>query len=264
MFERAKERYKNSEFKILIAKLVDLYTFCKTKNKIMYTDFLQETERGIIEKVLQEEHITNYMFWGGRQNADREILIVYPEKFSKDMVQKNFHKMINLIRITLPNYIKYEHREFLSGMMKLGIKREKFGDILITEDGADIITLCEMADYLAKGLQALTRFKKAEITILDIESLRNQETEFKTFYIIVSSLRLDNFVSELAKCSRTKAETFITGGSVLINGIHVFKNAQKISLTDKITIRGKGKFIFDGIERETHSGKYLVKMRKYQ
>ena len=39
MFEKAKEKYKNTEYKMLIAKVIDKYNFCKDKNKIMYTDF---------------------------------------------------------------------------------------------------------------------------------------------------------------------------------------------------------------------------------
>ena len=47
------------------------------------------------------------------------------------MIEKNYGKILEVIRIKLPNNIKYEHREFLSGIMKLGIKREKIGDIII-------------------------------------------------------------------------------------------------------------------------------------
>ena len=39
---------------------------------------------------------------------------------------------------------------------------------------------------------------------------------------------------------------------------------NSININDIITIRGKGKFIFDGIEKETRSGRYLLNMRKYK
>ena len=35
-------------------------------------------------------------------------------------------------------------------------------------------------------------------------------------------------------------------------------------INDIITIRGKGKFIYDGIEKETRSGRYLINLRKYK
>lgn len=55
MFEKAREKYKDGEFKILVAKMIDKYEFCKTKNKITFTDFLNISEISIIEKILKEE-----------------------------------------------------------------------------------------------------------------------------------------------------------------------------------------------------------------
>lgn len=264
MFENARERYKNSEHKLLIAKVIDKYEFSKTKNKITYTDFLNISEISVVKKVLKEENISDFIIYGGKQETDRSLLIFFPEKFSKEMIEKNYEKIFEVIRIKLPNNIKYEHREFLSGIMKLGIKREKFGDILVTDFGADIIALAEISKVLQNDLKTLTRFRKSEITVENINDLSFIETEFETLNIIVSSIRLDNFVSELAKCSRTNASDIISEGRVFVNSINEFKDSKKINIGDLITIRGKGKFIFDGIEKETKSGRYLLNMRKYK
>ena len=264
MFESAREKYKNSEYKLLIAKVIDKYEFSKTKNKITYTDFLNISEISIIKRILKEEKVSNFIIYGGKDETDRSILIFYPEKFSNEMVEKNYEKIFNVIRIKLPNNIKYEHREFLSGIMKLGIKREKFGDILVTDFGADIISLAEVAKVLENDLKTLTRFKKSEITIENIKDLTYIENEFENLNIIVSSIRLDNFVAELANCSRTNASEIISEGRVFINSIIEFKDSKKINIGDLITVRGKGKFIFDGIEKETKSGRYLLNMRKYK
>lgn len=250
--------------KLLIAKIKDKYEFSKTRNKITYTDFLNISELNIAKSFLLENKITNYIFYGGKVEADRKILIFYPEKFSVDIVEKNFEKILKVIEIKLPNDLKYEHREFLSGIMKLGIKREKFGDILVTEYGADIISLLEVTNYLVLGLKDLTRFKKSEIKIKNINELKNIELEFENINIIVSSIRLDNFVAELARCSRSKAEELIEEGRVFINSINEFKSSKKINKGDIITIRGKGKFIFDDIEKETKRGKFLINFRKYK
>lgn len=264
MFEKAREKYKDGEFKILVAKMIDKYKFCKTKNKITFTDFLNISEIAVIEKILKEEKIDNYIFFGGKENADRNILIFFPEKFSMEMIEKNFDKILNIIRIKLPNNINYEHREILSGIMKLGIKREKFGDIIVYENGADIICLSEVSNYLLNGLSNLTRFKKSIISICNIKELKDSKVEFEHIGIIVSSIRLDNFVCEISNCSRGKAEEIIKQGRIFINSINELKASKKININDIITIRGKGKYIFDGIERNTKSGKYLLNLRKYK
>lgn len=264
MFELSREKYKNSQYKLLIAKIIDKYEFSKTKNKITYTDFLNISEISVVKNVLKEEQIKNYIIYGGKEETDRSLVIFYPEKFSKEMVEKNFEKIFQVIRINLPNNIKYEHREFLSGIMKLGIVREKFGDIIVTDFGADIIVLSEISKILSNDLKTLTRFRKAEITIENINELSLIETEFEDVNIIVSSIRLDNFVAELVNCSRNNSEEIINEGKVFINSINEFKPSKKININDIITIRGKGKFIFDGIEKETRSGRYLLNMRKYK
>lgn len=264
MFEKAREKYKDTEYKMLVAKLIDKYEFCKTRNKIAYTDFLHISERSIVEKILKEENIYNYVFFGGKEDADRSALIFYPDKITENMLEKNYESIFDIIRITLPSNVEYEHREFLSGIMKLGIKREKFGDIVVTDFGADIICFSDISKILVEDLKQLTRFRKAELEILSIKELTIVEPEFEDINIIVSSLRLDSFVSELSNSSRTKASEIINEGRVFINSINEFKDSKKIEINDIITIRGKGKFIFDGIEKETKSGRLLANIRKYK
>ena len=264
MFEKATEKYKNTEFKMLIAKLIDKYEFCKTRNKITYTDFLAKSEVYILKKILDEEKINNYIFWGGKEEADRCILIFFPEKLDRSAIEKNYNKIFKVIRIKLPSNLNYKHSEFLSGIMKLGIKREKFGDIIVTDFGADIIVFSELADVLCEDLKMLTRFRKSHISIENIKDVTIIKPEYENINIIVSSIRLDNFISELARCSRTKATEVISLGKVYINSVNEFKESKGLQVKGIITIRGKGKFIFDSIEKTTRSGKYLINIRKYK
>ena len=264
MFEKAREKYKDTEYKMLVAKLIDKYEICKIKNKISYTDFLNISERSIVEKIIKEERINNYVFFGGKEETDRTVLIFYPEKINEEMLVKNYEKIFDVIRIKLPNNISYEHREFLSGVMKFGIKREKIGDIIVTDFGADIILFSDISKILVEDLKQLTRFRKSEITIESINDVTNMMTEFEENNIIVTSLRLDNFVAELVNCSRTRASEIINEGRVFVNSINEYKDSKKIEINDIITVRGKGKFIFDGIEKETRSGRLLINMRKYK
>ena len=94
--------------------------------------------------------------------------------------------------------------------------------------------------------------------------MTNIKQEFENLKIIVTSIRLDNFVSELAKCSRTKAVDIINEGRVLVNYIDELKTNKKIMNNDIITIRGKGKFIYDGIDKETKNGRLVLNIRKYK
>ena len=74
---------------------------------------------------------------------------------------------------------------------------------------------------------------------------------------------MDNFVSELAKCSRTRAEEIIIEQRVFINSVVVDKNSKKINEGDIITIRGKGRFYIKELLGQTKSGRTIIKVEKF-
>lgn len=253
---------KNDEDKLLIAKIIDKQRFCETKNKVTYSDFLNQREKNLIKKNIS---LNNYFFYGVSENADREILVFYPEKINEDMARKNLKNIITVIRITLPNDMKgqCEHKNYLSALIKIGLEREKIGDILVDNDGADIIAFDINKEYIIQSLAQLTRFRKSKIEAIDIEKVRIKEEKFEKSTIIVSSMRIDGIVSELARCSRSKAEELIESQRVYINYEEVLKGSRTIAIGNVVTIRGKGKFIIDGVVRNTRGEKIVLEISKY-
>lgn len=263
MSKKNKESYLESEEDLLLSKIEDKIKFTKTKNKITYTDFLNVQERSSVEKFLRSEKVNNYFCYGGNENAERVIFVFYPEKLDEEMAKKNLENILLVIKIENSKEEDYEHRVYLSAIMKLGLKREKIGDIIVLNTGAEIVVFEENVDYLINGLKQLTRFRKSKFFLLNINELSKKELNFEEFTIIVSSIRLDCFVAELAKCSRTKAEEYIEFGKIFINSIQELKSAKKLSNGDIITIRGKGKFIFENIVKETSKNRFVIQIQKY-
>lgn len=212
-------KYTKEEDRLLIAKVLDKMEFAKLKNKITNTDFLDLYQKNLIQKLLNSIKCENYLFFGGNDQVEREVVIFYPEKLEKQFIEKNYNNIMQIVEIILPNELqgKYTHRDYLGGIMKLGIKREKIGDIIVFDEGANIIVLNEIIDFVNSNITSLTRFNKSLIQIKKIEELHKQEVKTEEIQIIVSSLRLDNIVSELAQTSRTKAEEIINVGRVFVN-----------------------------------------------
>ena len=104
------------------------------------------------------------------------------------------------------------------------------------------------------SLNQLTRFKKSKIEVIEIDKLREKEDKFENKSIIVSSMRIDNIVSELTNCSRNKAEELIENERVLINYEIINKNSKIVINGDIVTVRGKGKFIIIEVIRKTKNG----------
>ncbi len=255
-------KFERTNDNILISKILDKEKFCESKNKITFSDFLNQQEKKLI---LKNVKLKNCFFYGGVENADREILFFYPEKINEEIARKSLGSIITAIRITLPNENIgiFEHRNYLSALMKIGITREKIGDIIVDEKGADIIVFKTNCQFIMQSLGELTRFKKAKIEEINLCTLKEKIDKFEIKNIIVSSMRIDNIVSELTNCSRNKAVEYIENERVYVNYELVIKNSKVIEIDDIVTVRGKGKFIIDKFERNTKNGKNVLIARKY-
>ena len=257
--------YKNQEDKLLLAKVLDKLEFCKSRNKIENTDFLNLAEQDLVDKFLKKIKYTNYYFFGGAGEAERKILILYPEKLTEEMARKNHAKMISVIKIKLPADLEdeYDHRRYLGAIMKLGIEREKVGDIFVKSRGAQIVIKNEAQKFLMQNLGSLTRFASSEIEAESIEDLEKIETKKIELTEIVASLRLDNIVSTLARTSRNKAVEILEQERVFLNFQNETKSSKQVKVGDIITIRGKGRFEFKEIAGSTKKGRFRIKVDKY-
>ena len=147
--------------------------------------------------------------------------------------------------------------------MKLGIKREKIGDIIVNEAGADILVLDEMADYLKLHLQDLTRFQKSEILIKEISELTILPVKKEEIVILIPQMRLDVIISEILHISRSKADEIISEERVFVNYELKTKNATMLKQGDILTVRGKGKFEIGEVLSQTSKGKLRLQVNKY-
>lgn len=257
--------YKKQDDKICLSQVLDKIEFSKTREKIEYTDFLDMYQISLVENFLRKIRFDNYQLFGGYDESERKILIVYPEKYNEKMIEKNYSKMLKIVRVELPEeeHGKYSHRNYLGGIVKLGLKREKVGDILVSNNGADIIVVDDFAEILKNELPSLTRFESSKIYLEELTNLRKKEIKIEEISIIVPSLRLDNIVSDLARTSRSKAAEIINQERVFVNGQNETKLSKQIKLNDVITIRGKGRFIIKEFTGTTRSGRSVIKIGKY-
>ena len=85
--------YKKQDDKICLSQVLDKIEFSKNRNKIEYTDFLDMYQISLVENFLRKMQFKNYILYGGYEEAERKILIVYPEKYDMTMVEKNYEKI---------------------------------------------------------------------------------------------------------------------------------------------------------------------------
>ena len=257
---------KKDEEKLLIAKVLDKTKAVKSKNRFENTDFLDLAKKRLVEDILLKRNEKNYEFYGGFKEAERTMLILFSEQTYNSIKHENiYNQIMRVVRITLPKELKgtFEHKTYLGAIIKLGIKREKVGDILVNSDGADIIISKDIEKFLLKELRNLTRFKKAEIKSINLDEINYIEKEKKVFKINVPSLRLDAIVGELARVSRNDANKYIEGEKVFINFEEELRCSKQVSEGDIITIRGKGRFSISKILGETKSKRINLEVEKW-
>ena len=197
---------------------------------------------------------------------ETQALIIYPEKFDIDIVNKNLENIIKAVKIKPPKEVRgiYTHRDYLGAVMKTGLNRNRIGDIIVFEDTAYIIVLNENAEYIKDFIKDLVRFSKAEIEVINCTEIEVKELEFEEIKITVSSMRLDNIVSEIARMSRGKAEELLLAEKVFVNSKVETKSAKNVKEQDILAIRGKGKYIIDKTIGSNKKGKDIVIVKKYK
>lgn len=153
------------------------------------------------------------------------------------------------------------HRDYLGAILNLGIERCKIGDILVNTCEAVVFVSDHMSDFLA---QNLTRIRHTPV-VASIEELQEfqYEPSFEEIRGTVASVRLDTLLALAFSSSRSRLSGLIEGKKVFVNGRMIVSNGYRLKEGDIISVRGMGKFCYDGVLSETRKGRYSVVVRKY-
>lgn len=244
------------EEKQLAAHIEDLIKLSEKHYKPYYSDFLNDMQTSLALEVLAECGVSDYVMWGGYDNADRVVLCVYPPYMCPDSGEFP----IECVNVKYRKTDKLTHRDFLGSLMSLGIKREIVGDIVIGEGLASFFVKSELADYVKSQIEKVGR---VGVTFTDeTVDFDGTSQEFEEISCTVSSLRIDSIVSAMTKLSRTKSQTLIESGLAAKNSKIVYSTDVKVADGDKISVRGYGKFtlVFDG--EMSKKGKYRIVIKK--
>ena len=90
------------------------------------------------------------------------------------------------------------------------------------------------------------------------------EPEFQEINGTCASVRLDALIGLAFQTSRSSMVQFIEGGQVFVNGRLITSNGYEPKDGDIISVRGKGRFRFEGVSRQTKKGRNSMKLLRYQ
>lgn len=218
------------------------------------SDFLNPREIEIVQMVVGTKGDVRVKFFGGSDQAERKRAFLYPDYYTPALEDFDikFYQLIYSAKFT-----KITHREVLGTLMSIGLKREKFGDILMDGSLIQIVVASEVSAYLQANITKMGNagVKLREIQYDDILKLKEVWQEN---VVTLSSMRLDTVISAIANISRQKSQQLIQQNRVKVNWKPIDNPSYEINKSDVISVRGIGRMKILSIDGKTKKDKWKI------
>ena len=145
--------------------------------------------------------------------------------------------------------------------MNLGYERKEFGDILTDGTLGYLFLVKSIAEDVK---ESLVRVKHTPVSasLLPPGScpfvFRFQEKR-----ITLAHNRIDAIIKEAFDLSRRDSQEKIGKEEVFVDGRTIKDNSYRVKAGQRISVRGKGKFIYIGDERETRKNRIATTIKIY-
>ena len=260
---------ENRDDRILLSRMEDLLEICKNQYRITHSEFLDLRRRSLVQSRMAQKFGHRGGFYGGYEDAERVIAVFLPDYTEEATPADHFaaepeDNPLTVLRLTKKKGAPpLSHRDYLGSLMGLGIRREVTGDILVREDGADVIVLRSMAEYIINNLSQAGR-SSLTVTAVPIEKIIVPEQEVREKNVSVASLRLDNVLGAAFGLSRAKSLDAVRSGIVFVNGTEIVKPDYSIHEGDKIVLRHRGRVIVRSTGGRTGKGRIHITLRVFR
>ena len=249
----------NKEVVMLQKRLIELSNLSYKRDIVTFSDFLNLNELNILHTTPKDLFPSRYETYGGYEPAERQMVAFLP-----DALYYDYQYPISVLRISPANRKFAEelsHRDFLGGILHLGIERSCLGDLLVEDSVCHVFVTDTMADFIC---EQLTRIRH---TVVKTEKIDGESFSFtprlETVKGTVASVRLDTVLSVAFPLSRSRMTGLVEGGKVFVNGKLITSNGYRLKEGDIISVRGMGKLVYQGVLSETKKGRQYIQVGKY-
>ncbi|WP_028549299.1 YlmH family RNA-binding protein [Paenibacillus sp. UNC451MF] len=230
------------------------------QHTVKLTDFLDPRQAFILSTLVNRTTDVQVRFDGGHEHSERRRALVAPDYRMLDEEDMR----VSLISVTaLDDKLKeLDHSDYMGSILALGIKRDKIGDIHVSDSGCHFLVAAEVADYMRLNLQQVHRVH-VQTELLPIEQLQAADTKLIEVGLSVASLRLDGIVSDVYHLSRAKILVPIKAGRCKVNWKQEEDPSKPLKAGDVVSLQGFGRFKVLEVEGLTKKGRFRVKIGKY-
>lgn len=241
-------------------RFVELAEKSYQSNLYTFTTFLNEMEINLFYQSTHEFSHVPYTLFGGMEECERQMVrfgaeeaLGYEEAFPitclkiQPLIQKFADELT--------------HRDILGALMNLGIKRETLGDITVKKNVGYVFCNDKIADFIVKDL---TKVKHTNVVCTRLSEIpADWSVQVEELKIQAESERIDGIISKVFRLSRTESLELFRTKKIFINGQLCENNSRCLKANDTVSVRGYGKFLYDGAMSVSKKGKKNIVVRKY-
>lgn len=239
---------------IEMRKLLDKIEIVLNKHRVQKTDFLDPYEIYLAKSILNRFQEISYQVFGGHNNLERNIIVIYPEYSEEDP-----RDYLVCLKIK-GDFENLNHRDFLGAIMNLGIDRGKIGDIVILNDFAYLFCSNEISNFIIYNLEKISN-QKIYLSIIKFSEIAIPDPQYREVKKFLTSLRLDLIISNTLNISRNNSLNLIKRNMVKMNHKIINRPSEEVNSKDLISVRGYGRFYLHSVEGKSKKDKYLCIIR---
>ena len=240
-------------------RLLDLSRQADQKGIVTFSGFLNLNEQNIFHSIVRELY-TDTKCSGGYEGAERQMIAFIPDALCYEWTFPYVAVQ------AVPQYPKYAekltHRDILGALMHLGIDRSKIGDIVCQPDRYVIFCEETISEFIMTNLKQIrhtmmTLCRLNETQTLDVKPQFLEQTE------MIASNRIDAIIAKAYHLSRSEAAGYLAAEKVFINGKCITNCNQSCETGAIVSVRGKGRFVFETDHTLSKKGKLRVRFLMY-
>ncbi|MDW7651281.1 MAG: YlmH/Sll1252 family protein [Bacillota bacterium] len=257
--EKILQRFEQEIERLTAGTVLDKIAQVEKTGLPQATDFLDPYQQRTADRVLHLFKNVKSVTWGGYPGAERARILIYPA------VRQSGTDNVPLAYVEADAGSKsaeLTHRDFLGSVLGLGLRREKVGDIIVTEEGrAQVVIHPEILDYLLSNWQDVGQYS-LRIKEIQSDGLTPAAPRSRDIKTTVASLRLDAVASAGFGMSRSKLTPAIRAGQVKLNWQSVKNAGAAVKEGDIISLAGRGRVEVAQVLGESKKGRIQLLLKK--
>jgi RNA-binding protein YlmH len=255
---------QSAEERLILARLLDRRALAEERGIPGVSGFLSPAEQVSARALLTALPPLTWFFSGGFPDAERRAALFLPDWLDEETFTGGADFPLCAFSVTVPPQAAgtLTHRDYLGSLTGLGLTREKIGDILVRERGAQVLLLRDVAGIVSDQWESVGRYPLTQEP-LPLSGVTAGAQSVQKIRDTVASLRLDAVLSAGFLIQRSRAAQLVTSGRVLLNHNLCEKPDKTVAEGDVLSCRGLGKCVLKSARGHSKKGRVILELERY-